>query len=101
MSNLVIYKELNSNFKALDKYSTMISDLRSFFSEKENNRAINCIMRVMEHINIRSKQIGVVKNTNCKFTNLQVLSLRILFPFFIVKDSMPVHGFPTGQDVQM
>ena len=44
-------------------------------------------MRVMEHINIRSKQIGVVKNTNCKFTNLQVLNLLMLFPFFIVKNA--------------
>ena len=87
MSNLVIAKRLNSNFKAVNKDTTIISDLRSFFSENENNRAINCIMRVMEHINIRSKQIGVEKKSNCKFTNLQVLNLLVLFPFFIVKNA--------------
>lgn len=31
----------------------ILSDLRDFFSENENNRAINSIMRVMDHINIR------------------------------------------------
>ena len=87
MSNLVIAKRLNSNFKAVNKDTTIISDLRSFFSENENNRAINCIMRVMEHINIRSEQIGVEKKSNCKFTNLQVLNLLVLFPFFVVKNA--------------
>ena len=41
----------------------------------------------MEHINIRSSQIGVEKKENCKFTTLQVLNLLMLFPFFIVKNA--------------
>ena len=45
------------------------------------------IMGVMEHINIRSRQIGVEKKENCKFTTLQVLNLLMLFPFFIVKNA--------------
>lgn len=36
----------------MSKGTTIISDLRSFFSENENNRAINAIMRVIECINI-------------------------------------------------
>ena len=44
-------------------------------------------MGVMEHINIRSSQIGVEKKENCKFTTLQVLNLLMLFPFFIVKNA--------------
>jgi hypothetical protein len=85
----------------VNKDTTIISDLRSFFSENEDNRAINCIMRVMGHINIRSRQIGAEKKPNCKFTNLQVLSLLVLFPFFVVKNGIPVCGFLTGQDVHL
>ena len=71
----------------MSKGTIILSDLGDFFSENENNRAINCIMRVMEHINIRSEQIGVEKKSNCKFTNLQVLNLLVLFPFFVVKNA--------------
>jgi len=76
----------------MSKDTTILSDLRSFFSENENNRAINSIMRVMEHINIRSKQIGVEKRENCKFTSLQVLNLLLLFPFFVVKNACQYSG---------
>ncbi len=40
----------------MSKGTTIILDLRSFFSGNENNRAINVIMRVMECINIRPGQ---------------------------------------------
>ena len=49
--------------------------------------SIFIIMGVMEHINIRSSQIGVEKKENCKFTTLQVLNLLMLFPFFVVKNA--------------
>ena len=49
--------------------------------------SIFIIMGVMEHINIRSSQIGVEKKENCKFTTLLVLNLLMLFPFFIVKNA--------------
>ena len=48
MSNLVIAKQLNANIKAMSKGTTIISDLRSFFSKSEDNRALYCIMRVMD-----------------------------------------------------
>ncbi len=51
------------------------------------SRAIKSIMGVMEHINIRSSQIGVEKKENCKLTTLQVLNLLVLFPFFVVKNA--------------
>ena len=68
------------------------SDLRCFFSENENNRAINAIMRVMECINIRPDQIGSEKKENCKFTNVQVLNLLVLFPFFVVRNAYRYSG---------
>ena len=71
----------------MSKDTKIISDLRSFFANNDDNRAIKCIMGVMKHINIRSSQIGVEKKENCKFTTLQVLNLLMLFPFFIVKNA--------------
>ena len=71
----------------MSKDTKIISDLRSFFAKNDDNRAIKCIMGVMEHINIRSSQIGVEKKENCKFTTLQVLNLLMLFPFFVVKNA--------------
>ena len=44
-------------------------------------------MRVMECINIRPDQIGTEKKGNCKFTNVQVLNLLMLFPFFVVRNA--------------
>lgn len=66
--------------------------MRSFFSENENNRAINAIMRVMECIKIRPDQIGTEKKENCKFTNVQVLNLLVLFPFFVVRNAYRYSG---------
>lgn len=92
MSNFIIAKVQSSNLEAVSKGTTILSDLRYFFSENENNRAINCIMRVMEHINIRSSMVGVEKKDNCKFTSLQVLNLLLLFPFFVVKNANRYSG---------
>jgi len=44
MSNLVVAKKPNANIKAKDKDTTIISDLRSFFSKSEENRALHCIV---------------------------------------------------------
>ena len=49
-------------------------------------------MRVMECINIRPKQIGAEKKENCKFTNVQVLNLLMLFPFFVVRNAYQYSG---------
>ena len=49
-------------------------------------------MRVMECINIRPEQIGTEKKENCKFTNVQVLNLLVLFPFFVVRNAYRYSG---------
>ena len=46
----------------------------------------------MECINIRPKQIGTEKKENCKFTNVQVLNLLMLFPFFVVRNAYQYSG---------
>ena len=49
-------------------------------------------MRVMECIKIRPDQIGTEKKENCKFTNVQVLNLLVLFPFFVVRNAYRYSG---------
>ena len=71
----------------MGKDTTIISDLRIFFSKNDTSRAISSIMGVMEYIKIRSGQIGVTKKANCKLTALQVFNLLVLFPFFMVKNA--------------
>ena len=46
----------------------------------------------MENISICSNQVGAEKKENCKFTSLQVLSLLMQFPFFIVKNACRYSG---------
>ena len=48
MSNFIVAKQQSPNLEAVSKGTTIISDLRSFFSENAKNRAINSIMGVME-----------------------------------------------------
>lgn len=71
----------------MGKGTKIISDLRSFFSKSENNKAIDSIMSVMDRIHIRPSQIGPVKKDNCKMSNWQILQLLMLFPFFSVKNA--------------
>ena len=61
ISDFIVAKKQSSNLDAMGKGTTILSDLRDFFSENENNRAINSIMRAMGYINIRSSQIVVEK----------------------------------------
>ena len=49
-------------------------------------------MGVMECINIRPSLIGTEKKENCKFTNVQVLNLLMLFPFFVVRNAYRYSG---------
>lgn len=71
----------------MSKGTTIISDLRSFFSDNSKNRANISIIYVMEHINICSSQVGTQKKENHKFTNVQVQNHLMLFPFFVVRAS--------------
>ena len=58
-------------------------------------------MRVMECINIRPEQIGTEKKANCKFTNVQVLNLLMLFPFFVVRNAYRYSGSSLGNNIEV
>ena len=65
----------------------IISEINGFFHQSDYNKAINCIMNTIRHLNLRSSNIGVAKHHNCKLSFLQVLELLLVFPFFMVKNS--------------
>lgn len=56
---------------AKDKHIS--SELHTFFHKNDCNRAINCIMTTIRHLNLRSSYIGIEKRHNSKLTCLQVL----------------------------
>ena len=69
------------------KDSNIISEIDSFFSKNDCNRAINCIIGTISRLNLNFSGIGIEKRHNCKLTSLQVLELLLLFPFFMVRNS--------------
>lgn len=74
--------------QVMAKVNQIISELNSFFVKKDSNHAINSIMSVMKSIRFKEQQLGQIsKNSNCKFTNLQVFYLLLLFPFFMVRNA--------------
>lgn len=81
----------------MGKGTTILLNQRGSFSKRYNNLTINSITGVMKHINIRSKQIGTEKNCNCKFINVQVLNLLLLFPFFAVRNVLRYSSSALGR----
>ena len=77
----------DSILKAMVKDKHIISEIDSFFSKNDCNRAINCIIGTISRLNLNFSGIGIEKRHNCKLTSLQVLELLLLFPFFMVRNS--------------
>ena len=81
----------------MNKDRHIISELNSFFAESNNTKAIQGIMNVMSHITLTQRQMGFAKDSNCKFTASQVLTLMVPFPFFAIKNSLSFTGSVLGQ----
>lgn len=63
----------------MDKDKHIISELNAFFHENDCNKAINCIMTTIRHLNQRSSHLGIEKGHNSKLACLQVLELLLSF----------------------
>ena len=70
----------------MNKDRHIISEIRGFFAESDNTKAIQGVMNVMDHIQITQRQTGFAKSENCKFTAEQIFRLAVLFPFFPIKN---------------
>jgi hypothetical protein len=71
----------------MNKDRHIISEIRGFFAESDNTKAIHGVMNVMDHIQITQRQMGFAKAENCKFTAEQIFRLAVLFPFFSIKNA--------------
>lgn len=50
----------------MDKDKHIISEPNAFFHENDCNKAINCIMTTIRHLNQRSSHLGIEKAHNSK-----------------------------------
>ena len=71
----------------MNKNRQVIRELQGFFKNNDSTRAMDVITTVLNKLRIQDRVIGSVKNPNCKFTNLAVLQLLVLFPFFRIRNA--------------
>lgn len=69
----------------MSKITKNLSEIRNFFSEKHYSSTIDTFTRLVENINLDSRNLGGIKCENCQQTNLQVFQILLLLPFFAVK----------------
>jgi len=69
------------------KSTNIFSEIKTFFSEKDDTNAINAIMGIAQHLKISEKSLSMESSDNCKFTRLMIFQLLLLFPFFMVKNA--------------
>lgn len=81
-----VAKQTNIDTLSMNKDRHIISEIRGFFAESDNTKAIQGVMNVMDHIQITQRQTGFAKSENCKFTAEQIFRLAVLFPFFPIKN---------------
>ena len=82
-----VAKQTNIDTLSMNKDRYIISEIRGFFAESDNTKAIQGVMNVMDHIQITQRQMGFAKAENCKFTAEQIFRLAVLFPFFSIKNA--------------
>ena len=59
-------KLTNIETLSMNKDRHIISEIRGFFAESDNTKAIQGVMNVMDHIQITQRQMGFAKAENCK-----------------------------------
>jgi len=69
----------------MNKNRHILSELQDFFKQNDASKAIQAITSTAKNITLQSKVIGPEKNSNCKFTFVQLVKLLLLFPFFSVR----------------
>ena len=67
--------------------TNIFSEISTFFTKKDDSKAIRTIMDVVKHFKISEKSLALESHWNCKYTRLQVFELLLLFPLFMVKNA--------------
>ena len=69
----------------MHKHTQISSEIKGFFSNNSNHKAVDALFRVIESLKVTAKAIGVEKASNCQFTTVQILHLLLVMPLFGVK----------------
>jgi hypothetical protein len=80
-------KKHYSKLKAMSKITKIPSEIRIFFSEKRRSAVMGSFTHLLENVNLDCRSLGGMKRDNCQLTNLQVLQILVLLPFFAIKGS--------------
>ena len=80
-------EQTNIETLSMNKDRHIISEIRGFFVESDNTKAIQGVMNMMDHIQMTQRQMGFAKAENCKFTAELIFRLAVLFPFFSIKNA--------------
>ncbi len=72
----------------MSKGTNFISEIGRYFKENDATSAMNAIMDIIRTLNLSEKRLfGEVSRCNCKYSQLQVLQLLLLFPCFMIKNA--------------
>ena len=72
----------------MNKGTNLISEIGKYFKENDATSAMNKIMEITRTLNFSEKRLfGEESRCNCKYSQLQVLQLLLLFPCFMIKNA--------------
>jgi len=72
----------------MSKGTNFISEINKYFKENDATSAMNKIMDIAYTLNLSEKKLfGEESRCNCKYSQLQVLQLLLLFPCFMIKNA--------------
>ena len=81
----------------MSKGKSFISEIGKFFKENDATSAMNQIMDITRMLNLSEKRLfGEESRCNCKYSQLQVLQLLLLFPCFMIKNAFNYSRKPTA-----
>ena len=77
------------------KGTNFISEIGKYFKENNATSAMQNITSIMETVTLSERGLfGKRSNYNCKFSQLQVFQILLLFPCFLIKNAFNYSGSP-------
>ena len=72
----------------MNKGTSFISEIGKYFKNNDATSVMNKIMEITRTLNFSEKRlIGEESRYNCKYSQVQVLQLLLLFPCFMIKNA--------------
>ena len=85
---VVTKKQITNTSIPMSKGKSFISEIGKYFKENDATSAMNQIMDITRMLNLSEKRLfGEESRCNCKYSQLQVLQLLLLFPCFMIKNA--------------